>query len=97
MLFEYLKYSHRGGHIGDTRDEMWNEIEEAKKAFEKKNNRIALLTEASEIILDVLEPLFDLSGAEITDVILSRDDVVISKHFHPSLWLRLASPRSSCR
>lgn len=35
--------------------EMWNEIEEAKKAFEKKNNRIALLTEISEIILDVLE------------------------------------------
>lgn len=29
--------------------EMWNEIEEAKKAFEKKNNRIALMTEASEI------------------------------------------------
>ena len=41
--------------------------------------------------------LFDLSGAEITDVILSRDDVVIRKHFHPSLWLRLASPRSSFR
>lgn len=35
--------------------EMWNEIEEAKKAFEKKNNRIALMTEASEIILSVLE------------------------------------------
>lgn len=35
--------------------EMWNEIEEAKKAFEKKNNRIALMTEASEIILGVLE------------------------------------------
>ena len=35
--------------------EMWNEIEEAKKAFEEKNNRIALMTEASEIILGVLE------------------------------------------
>ena len=35
--------------------EMWNEIEEAKKAFEKKNNRIALMTETSEIILSVLE------------------------------------------
>lgn len=53
------------------------------------------------VILDGLDvvflPLFDLSGAEITDVILSRDDVVIRKHFHPSLWLRLASPRSSFR
>lgn len=53
------------------------------------------------VVLDGLDivslPLFDLAGAEITDVILSRDDVVISKHFHPSLWLRLASPRSSCR
>jgi hypothetical protein len=35
--------------------EMWNEIEEAKKAFEKKNNHIALMTEAAEIILGVLE------------------------------------------
>ena len=46
--------------LGDLFDEdkwaeMWNEIEEAKKAFEKKNNRIALMTEASEIILGVLE------------------------------------------
>ena len=39
----------------ERRSEMWNEIEEAKKAFEKKHNRIALMTEASEIILGVLE------------------------------------------
>lgn len=41
--------------------------------------------------------LFDLAGAEITEVFLSRDDVVVSNQFHPSLWLRPASPRSSCR
>lgn len=62
---------------------------------------VCLLCVYLTVVLDglgiVFLPLFDLAGAEITDVILSRDDVVISKHFHPSLWLRLASPRSSCR
>lgn len=35
--------------------EMWNEIEEAKKAFEKENGRGPILTEAAEIILTLLE------------------------------------------
>lgn len=50
------------------------------------------------VILDGLDvvflPLFDLFGAEITDVILSRDDVVVGKQFHPYLWLRPPSRRS---
>lgn len=53
------------------------------------------------VILDSLDvvflPLANLLGSEVTDMFLPCDDVVVSKYFHPSLWLRPASPRSSCR
>lgn len=45
-----------GDYFDDEKwNEMWNEVEKATEAFKEKNNRTALLTEASEIILGVLE------------------------------------------
>lgn len=45
-----------GDYFDDERwNAVWNEVEEAKKAFEKENGRGPILTEAAEIILTLLE------------------------------------------